>query len=830
MSIKKLLILFFTLSSELSFAQTSANFNTLFDRLKLYDKSHVQEKVHLHFDKPFYVSGDTIWFKGYVVNAINNIPSDRSHILHVDLIDSKDSICKTWQLSIDLGFTAGDITLPDSLKSGMYHIRAYTNWMLNFDAGYFFNKKINIADPISKTRDTQKPTTNIKPVAVSHTFVTKSPQYDIQFFPEGGQLVSGLKSSVAFKAIMESGKGININGKLVDENHNVVLNFKTGHAGMGSFNFTPVAGKVYTALMDFSDGSAKQISLPKPLEKGYVLTADNSSSPDSLSITLLCSPELVNKEEMVLMPLSNGVPLFFFKTTFPDSRVNITVPKSRLPGGILQWTLFNTVNEPVVERLVFNKYHQKVNLSLPTIAHTYHKREKSALDLQATDAAGNPAIGSFSMAVTNADDVIANEQEETTIFSNLLLSSDLKGYIEDPNYYFTEPSLQKSKELDNLLLTQGWRRFIWKEIAAGDFVKISYPAEQDFTVSGRVINLKKTAMANLPVNLLPEKLGAGGIKNTLTNQNGQFVFKIADSVIHNRFILQAKQKQGQSLNIKLDTYNPPQVEKQEQELYTDEANQAENGVLTYSKAAANELKASGRESNFNKTIRLKEVKVRDYNPAKKLVNSTSANLNGPGHADVVLTGKDVEKFPDLSYLSAFLPGVKISNNGPHIGISLTSTVGTHTDGVLVLVDGQAGNTLDEISPRDVESIEFMKSAVYAGMYGIRGAGGVLLITTKKGSGINDLNTTTARNVLAFKLPVDVAREFYSPKYDKPSRTDKSMDLRTTVYWNPEIVTDKNGKAMVEYYNTDVPGNYRIVVEGISVKGNLCRQVFNYKVE
>lgn len=830
MSIKKLLILFFILSSGLSFAQTSANFSTLFDRLKLYDKSHVQEKVHLHFDKPFYALGDTIWFKGYVVNAINNIPSDRSHILHVDLIDSKDSICKTLQLSINFGFVAGDITLSDSLKAGMYHIRAYTNWMLNFDAGYFFNKKINIANPFSKITDTQKSTINIKPVAISRTLVTKSSQYDIQFFPEGGQLVSGLKSSVAFKAITESGKGININGKLVDENHNVVLNFKTGHAGMGSFNFTPVVGKIYTALVDFPDGSEKQISLPKSLEKGYVLTADNSSSPDSLYITLLCSPELVNKEEMVLMPLSNGVPLFFFKTTFPDSRVNITTPKSRLPGGILQCTLFNSINEPVAERLVFNDYRQKVNLSLSTIAHTYHKREKSALDLQATDAAGTPAIGSFSMAVTNADNVIVNEQEETTIFSNLLLSSDLKGYIENPNYYFTEPSIQKSKELDNLLLTQGWRRFIWKEIAAGDFPKINYPAEQDFTVSGRVINLKKTAMANVPVNLLPEKLGAGGIQNTLTNQNGHFVFKIADSLIGNRFILQAKQKQGQGLNIKLDRYIPPKVEKQEQELYSDEADQTENNILTYSKAAANKLRASGKGSIFNKTIRLKEVKVRDYNPAKKLVNSTSANLNGPGQADVVLTGKDVEKFPDLSCLSAFLPGVRIDNYGPHMGISLTSTVGTHTDGVLILVDGQAGNTLDEISPRDVESIEFMKSAVYAGMYGIRGAGGVLLITTKKGSGINNLNTTIAGNVLPFKLPVDVAREFYSPKYDKLLITDKSIDLRTTVHWNPEIVTDKNGKATVEYYNTDVSGNYRIVVEGISAKGYLCRKVFNYKVE
>lgn len=832
MGIKKLLVFLFLLSPGLTHAQTNANFNTLFDRLKLYDKSHVQEKVHLHFDKPFYALGDTIWFKGYVVNAINNIPSNRSHILHIDMIDSKSLVCKTLQLPVNIGFAAGDITLSDSLKAGVYYIRAYTNWMRNFDSGYFFNKKIIVADPFTKTTGTQKNATNIK-AAAANAPVPKSPQYDVQFFPEGGQLVSGLKSSVAIKATSSSGRGIDVSGMLVDKNHNEILNFKTGHAGMGSFSFTPIAGKVYTALVELPDGPEKQVNLPQALDKGYVLTVDNSSSPDSLYITLLCSPELVNKEEMVLMPLSNGVPLFFFKTTFSDARVNITVPKSRLPGGILQWTLFNSLNEPVAERLVFNDYRQKVNLSLSTIAHTYHKRERSTLDLRATDAAGNAAIGSFSMAVTNADNVIANEQEETTIFSNLLLSSDLKGYIEDPNYYFTEPTLQKNKELDNLLLTQGWRRFVWKEIAVGNFPKINYPAEQGFMVSGRVINPKRIPVANVPINLLPGQLGAGGIQNTLTDQNGHFVFKIADSLIYNSFVLQAKKKQGQGLSIKIDKYNPPQIEKQEQGLDattgTDQTNQTDTNITTYSKAAANELRALGKGSIFNKTIRLKEVKIKDYNPAQKLVNSTSANLNGPGQADVVLTGKDVEKFPDLSYLSAFLPGVKIGKSGPHMTISLTSIVGTHTPEVLILVDGQAGNTLDEISPRDVESIEFMKSPVYAGMYGLRGAGGVLLITTKKDPGINDLDTTIARNVLPFRLPVNIPREFYSPKYDKPL-ADKSIDLRTTVYWNPEIVTDKNGKAIVEYYNNDVPGNYRIVVEGISAKGCLCRQVFNYKVE
>jgi hypothetical protein len=824
MRIPKLLLLCFLVPLSFANAQTASSFNSLLSKVKQYDKDFPREKVHLHFDKPYYALGDTVWFEAYVVNGANNIPSDKSRILHVELIDSKDSICKALQLPVNIGFAAGDITLTDSLlREGNYHIRAYTNWMRNFGEDYFFNKPINVVNPFPQSANPAISKSNQAGNLRSGTGVIRI-GYDVQFFPEGGELVNGLRLTVAFKAVSASGRGVAISGKLLDAQNNPVLDFKTAHAGMGSFMFTPEKGKNYIAAVQLPDGTTKNIALPKALESGYIITADNSN-PDSLTVTLLASPELINKEEMVLMPLSNGEPLFFYKTNFPDKRVNITAPRSKLPGGMLQFTLFNSKNEPVAERLVFNSY-QKANLGLTDLKPLYQKRGKTEIELQATDGAGNAVIGSFSMAVINADDVAGNEQTETTIFSNLLLTSDLKGHIETPNYYFTDPSATKNKELDNLLLTQGYRRFIWKDLADANNPPITYPAENAITVGGTVTRNNGSAVAGVQVLLFP-KQNAGRLLDTVTNAQGHYLFKLPDGVIDTRYVIQAKEKGLQIFNIKPDSYQAAAITPLPV-LYADTTTAVDN----YIKATAQSLTASGKNINFNKVRYLKEVEVKDYRPKNKLdINSHSFNLNGPGHADYVLTGKDVEKCADLSCLVSLLP--LIANH--------FSNMGTHIGDVLLIVDGVDVNTsppkkslldwlTNVVSPNDVESIEFMKSGGgYASTYGIRGAGGVLLVTTRKGPN-RETDTTTAKNRKYISLPVYMARQFYSPRYDDPATSNKGVDLRTTVYWNPEVITDKTGKAKVQFYNNDVPGNYRITIEGVTAKGILGRQVFNYKVE
>ena len=820
---KKLIYIFISLVlCQFAVAQAPMPFDSLLNKLKKFDKTYVQEKIHIHFDKPFYCLGDTIWFACYVVDASANKPSDWSKIVHVELINEKDSICLQGQFIADVGFAPGDFVLPKNFTAGIYKVRAYTNWMRNFDQAYFFRKNIAILNPFLDNRSTLpnlqrdgKHTGNI------------SVGYDVQFFPESGRLLAGIKSTVAFKVKANNGASADISGILTDQHNNVVLSFKTLHAGIGTFDFIPQKGNHYIATLKYPDGSSNSISLPDPELSGYTITADNNN-PDSLFIQLRASPDLLNKEELVFMPLSNGIPQFVLKTKFPDSRVNITVPKNRLPGGMLQLSLFNADSKPIAERLVFNDYLKKITIVPDGLQENYKTKENTHFVISATDIHKRPVSGRFSITVINTDELKTAGQSEVTIFSNLLLTSDLKGYVENPNYYFTEASVEKNKALDNLLLTQNWSRFDWNKVKTGASLENSFKPEQELSITGIILNEKNKPVSGTQVYLLPEQKTSGSIQNSATGSDGQFSFAIPVSQAGNSFILQTKQAQFTirihpyaSAPVTYTTCGPAQM-------------MLNDSTGIYARATADKLMQSGNPINLGNAQMLKEVIVKDYTPRNKLSgnNSTSANLNGKGHADKVFVAKDIEKWKSLADLDGQLPGARVINNGGKSVITLTSNFGTHIPNALVLVDGQEGLSLDDIAPMDVESIEFLKSIGYIGIYGLKGSGGVLLITTKKGTeGVEGNDVNSKSNMLRVSSLAYHLRSFNSPVYDNKLVSGNELnDLRTTVYWNPEIITGSDGKAAISYYNNNKKGNYKIIIEGIDAGGDLCRQIFVYKVE
>jgi TonB-dependent SusC/RagA subfamily outer membrane receptor len=797
------------LSFSKAYAQKDEVKNILIQRLEQRSLTSPQEKVHLHLDKNIYSAGDTVWFAGYVVNAIKNIPTNISSMLYVELINDKNQISMALQLPIHSGFTDGDLALPDSLTEGTYHLRAYTNLMRNADYSFFFTKDLYLLNGGKRTEKAV-----IKPVAIN---------YDVQFFPESGNLINGLNSTVAFKAVDQTGKGVAVNGYLVDEQQKTITEFTSAYAGMGSFKLKPLENKTYTAVVKLPDGTEKKIPLAAAQKSGYTIIANNESK-DSLQVTLQATPDLVNAETMTFMPLSNGVPLFYMETKFPDKQINISIPKNRALGGILQLSLLNSKNEPIAERLVFNPYTKVVKMNTSGLKPIYQKREKAEMDLQAGDVIGKPLNGSFSVAIVNEDE-LKNENQESTIFSNLLLNSDLKGYIENPNYYFTDPTDTKNKELDNLMLSQGWSRFSWKDVVENNQPGNVYPREDHIKINGQISTKSKAAIAGIPVTLLAGELISGALLDTLTNDQGQFTFNLSNSLKELPIRLQVKGKKGVEYEINLDQYKSATIDQKMDQVFLEPSVAIEN----YRNALIQGGKiAQPKKSIFDKAIKLKDVEIKDYNPRPKLLNSHSANLNGPGQADKVVTSEVLEKMLDLTSLDVLLVGVRRLGLGR---FRLNSSAGmAHTPDVLVLIDGTEGifKTITEISPRDVESIEFLKSPEYIGIYGIRGSGGVILITTKKGSNRPYDSSIKAANSLTFNLPFQTKKEFYVPKYDAVN--SNSMDLRSTIFWKPNLITDQTGKASFNFYNNDVAGNYKMIIEGISAKGELCRQIYSYKVE
>lgn len=877
-----------------AFSADDDPFAALLKKFDEYTTKYPQEKVHLHLDKPYYAIGDDIWFKAYVFNTKTAAPSNVSKILYVELINEKDSLKKMLKLPLMGGISWGDFKLTDSLAEGNYRIRAYTNYMRNFGTEFFFDKTIkignswankvftkttyqfakeNTADKVTATihfedkngiaysdndvsYDVQldyrsiakgKVKTDSKGNAIinftnNQSFQNKSGKIiatltlankqkviksipitatsndvDVQFFPEGGTLVEDLPQKLGIKATASNGHGEDVEGTIVDEEGNTITSFSTTYLGMGNFVFNNQAGKSYSAKVKFKDGSEKSFKLPLAAKSGYAISLNNTDT-GKVMLKIMASPDLVNSNELKVVAQSGGNVYYVSKAKMDKQVLAANIPRKNLPAGVVQFTLFSADNQPIAERLMFNQNKlELIDLALGTSNVSTARKGKAAFTFDATNQS-KPILGSFSVSVTNANKVTPDEDNETNIFTSLLLTSDLTGYIEKPNHYFLNDDPQTQKELDNLMLTQGWRRFIWKNIINNVGPNITYQPEQSITISGTVTKGNKP-VPNGKVMLMATK-GTMYILDTVTNAEGKFVFDNLSFTDSTKFVVQARTKTDRKfVEINLDVV-PGQIVTKNKNSADVDIN-VNNTLMKYIKASDNYFNEMTRLGLLERTIKLEEVTITEKrNPAKN-----SSNLNGAGRADYVMTADDLLTCVTLSQcLQGRLPGVIFRGNIPYLMRSQNTPIQIIVDGMQMESD-----FLDNVIPSDVESIELLKSIGNTAIYGSQGGGGVIIITTKRGDGGRSYDRYAPGIVTFNPRGFSISREFYSPKYDAAS-TSSRADLRTTVYWNPQVVADKDGKAKFEFYNADEPGTYRVVIEGVDAVGHMGRKVYSYDVK
>ena len=651
-----------------------------------------------------------------------------------------------------------------------------------------------------------------------------SDNVEVTFFPESGNLIYGIRSKVAFKAVGADGLGINISGYIADKNNNRVAELKSEHAGTGVFGLNPEKENVYKAIIKFEDGSEKSINLPRIADEGYVLTL-NTNDPENLLVKVSASASISPNEEITLVAQSNGVVLYASKAKMDARILSAVLPKKRFKTGILQFTLFDSKNEPLAERLVFisNPDDLKIQVNSSQISNT---REKVKLSLDVHDISGTPATGSFSMSVLDDSKVPFNEDNSITILSNILLSSELQGFIEQPNYYFNNADLDKKRHLDNLMLTQGWRRFVWKDIIADAFPSLIYQPEQNMQISGTVTSPNGNPIAGGRVTLFSSK-GDVFLIDTLTNREGKFKFNNLNFSDSTKFVIQARNlKDRKNVQIELDVLPPQMVTKNK-----NAADIEINVNRTLSQYLANSLNQFNELSRFGfnrKSILLSEVKIIEKKPLVK----SSSNLNGAGNADYIITAKDLEYATDIAqYIQGRVAGLIVRNGLVYSMRNITSSFSGPIP-MQIIIDGISvePNFLSSINPRDVESIEILKSGNHTALYGLMGTGGVLIITTKKGQQNLSYRSYSPGIISYNPQGFYKGREFYSPNYADPKINKLITDLRSTIYWNPHVITNSTGKASVEFFNADFPGIYRVIIEGITSEGKIGRVVYKYEVK
>jgi hypothetical protein len=805
----------------------SALLKNIMARVSIYRQSHITEKAYLHFDKPYYAAGDTIYFKAYVTLGDKHELSGLSNVLYVDLIDANKKISQSIKLRVRDGIAWGDFALSRLISKGEYRIRAYTRWMQNEGGAAFFDQTLSIGSPLN----------NKVPESGSTDQTSMNGKPDLGFFPEAGSLVTGVRSKIAFKAIGANGLGIDVKGVVVDDENKEVASFASSHLGMGYFYLTPSETKTYSAKVTYPNGTQDIVQLPKSVAKGISFAV--TSQAGSYNINISCSKqwyqEKKNKTYTLIIYSGSDPQSVTVKLENPETGINIS--KKEFPSGIAKATLFSASGEPLCERLLFVQNNDQLKLNLSSDKNTYAARDKTGIKLNVTTGTGQPAPGYFSVAVINEDKVPVDENSESTIVNNLLLTSDLKGYVEQPDYYFTNTSEKTAADLDLVMLTHGYRRFDWERIFNNNSV-VAYQPEKGLTISGH-IKLNGNPVQNGKVKVFSKTAG-GLMLDTLSDASGRFVFDNLTFDDTTKFVIQARTAKDQKdLEVKPDTsaMEPGVAIKNAPNL------KVADGLSSYVQNSKQFFDEQDKYGYHNKGYMLKEVVVKDK---KTTPFEHSQNLNGKGNADQVITADWLENSGYTNLYDAvrakatsiiFTQDHRLRSNRTVVGV----IDAVPPDYMVIIIDGvplfgEKGSAsipsgpLDALSASDVESVEILLGTHGGAIYGTIASGGAVIVTTKRGRRVNNYYKE-APGVITIK-PVGFykARQFYAPKYDHPAANNAMKDLRSTIYWNPDIVTDKEGNASFSYFNADGKGTYRMVIEGIDAEGNLGRQVYRYKVE
>lgn len=412
------------------------------ESLRTYNESAIKEKLYVHTDKDFYLAGEIIWFKVYCTDAAFHKPLDVSKVAYIEILDNTNKPLLQAKVALNNAEGEGSFYLQQNIASGNFKLRAYTSWMKNFDADWFFEKSITIVD-LKKLPD---------------AVVQKPPkQFSIQFFPEGGNLVNGIESKMAFKAVTNESSSYSFNGYLLD-NTDTLLKFKPGHSGMGHFQFTPATGHNYKAYIKPEDGIAFYKELPAAYNEGYVLGVKEAENG---KINSVITANVASANHVYLVVHTRSLVKIASELTLQNGKTEFSFDDTLLDDGISTITVFNDNRQPVCERLYFKYPANNLDLNIATAQPIYDKRKEVVLNVNSARLSGDENA-SLSMSVYKLDSLQKINKENIQTY--LLLTSDIKGDVEDAAYYFSANNKNIAGATDDLMLTQGWRRFDWGTI------------------------------------------------------------------------------------------------------------------------------------------------------------------------------------------------------------------------------------------------------------------------------------------------------------------------------------------------------------------------------
>lgn len=782
---------------------------TAITRLTNQLKAFPQEKVYLQLDRPYYSAGERLWFRAYMVHSAIHTPLNFSRYIYVELLNAhNDVIVRKKIRPTDEHLFFGQMDLAPELAEGWYSIRAYTNFMRNIDEGFFFRRKLYIGNGLkglSGVAVNERTNSNMSNSALNTNARDKA-AFDIQFFPEGGHLIAGNMQIVGFKAIGANGLGTNVTGRILDNTNNEVTDLKSTHLGMGKLLFMPEAGKTYTAVCEDNKGQKLTVKLPPVSTEHYAISVQQSTT--LMSINVLTPVQTVRTDTLYLIGCTRGLPVF--QTTILPENLGYTFAKNGLYSGVTELMLLNGKGEVLSQRLAFVSANDEAKLNVSMDKTNYQKRDAAHATLLLKDSKGNPIEGSFSVSITDDNDAKI-DSTETTIKSYMLLQSDLNGFIENPNSYFRPENKNASVELDLLMLTQGWKRYDSKAVLAGNLAKCdAFEVERGPIISGKVQNFP--ARRGVPGNsvsmyFLTKKNHFDG---ATTDKSGRFEFLCPEFPDSTQIRIDATKKSGQFIELVINPDTFPSCNSSC--IFPDNLKQNAQMKTFLKKSRDRYYFQNGMMSvNLDKV----EVVARKTDKYKKIRDERGSMYSDPSYT----VGEDaLSTATTLLDVLMMTPGVTLNGTGDGVLIRNATP--------LVMVDNMeySMEELRYLSPSEVKMIDILKDPAQTAIFGGKGANGVIYVYLKRGEERANEPVVLGRHQteilpLGYSLPA----EFYVPKYQVESNKQNPLpDLRSTIYWKPNLKTTATGEADLFFFTADGTGTYTITAEGITPTGEIIR--------
>jgi hypothetical protein len=780
----KLVILCLVLLHSNSYAQVLDRIQTSF---KQYHNQVLQEKIYVHTDKDFYLCGELLWFKIYNVDAGTIKPVNISKIAYVDVLDDANNTVLQAKIGLKNGAGNGSFFIPVTLKNGNYKLRAYTSWMKNFGPEVFFEKTISIVNALAE------------PVAA----VKASPKtYDIRFFAEGGNLISGVPATIGFKATGTDGNGIDLSGSVIDQHNDTVARFQSLRFGMGSFLLTLKANSTYKAVVRVNNTTTLIKELPPVAGIGYAIhLTDNNNQPE----VILSSRGQANSP--LHFVVHSGHKIILAQTLVPDANGNarVIIDQTKLGEGINHLTLFNSSGQPVSERLYFNR--PKLLSLAATAPAEYKLRSEVPINIIARDNSGVPQQANLSVAVFKLDSLnnISNED----IAESLWFRPEINGAIESPGYYFDSVTAQTDKALDNLMLTQGWSRYKWDDVlTAKPLSKFTYLPEYN----GHLITGQLTGKTNAsPLNIMAY-MGVIGKK--------QFYGAAADST--GRLLFNTKGFYGPGEMV-LQTAGADSI-------YNISIANPFSEKFTTSKLPAFQLGQKLQNPLINNSINMQVQNIYSGAKLKQYYKpAIDTNLFYGAHYKTYMLDAYTRFNTTEEVLREYIAEVNVTKRDDHFHIKVISPNGFLQDGdPLVLLDGVPVFNMDKVFAIDPLKIKRLEMVNQVYFWGPVFADGIINLTSYK-EDMAAVEIDPHAVVLDYE-GMQLQREFYSPVYDTAEQKRSRLpDFRTVLYWAPDVNTDLKGNAKVSFYTSDKPGKYVAVLQGLTNSGKAGSCYFKFDV-